>query len=145
MASQKVMLLDTQYSTVTGSGEIYLGKETLALKIVPHPKGVTLNLSVPVHVGGTLLKPTFTPDEGALAVRLGGLIGATLFPPAMLLALGDLGSSDGGCSKANQQGDTTTSTASGIGGAVEGAASDVGKAVDGVVKDVGSQIDSLFK
>ncbi len=128
VASQKVLLLDTQYSTVTGSGEIYLGKETLDLKIVPHSKGITLNLSVPVRVGGTLLNPTFTPDECALALRIGDLLGATLFPPTMLLALGDMGSSNGDCSKANQPSEGST----------------VGDAVDGVVKNVGDTIDSLF-
>jgi uncharacterized protein involved in outer membrane biogenesis len=140
VAEQKVLLLDTQYSTVTGSGSIDLGKETLALKIVPHAKDATLNLSVPVHIGGTLLKPTYTPDEGALALRIGGLIGATLFPPAVLLALGDLGSSDGGCSKANQP-----TTSSGVAGTVEGVTNDVGNAVDDVVKGVGDTIDSLFE
>jgi uncharacterized protein involved in outer membrane biogenesis len=143
VASQTVMLLDTKYSTVTGSGEIYLAKETLDLKVVPHSKGVTLNLAVPINVRGTLLHPTFTPDEGALALHLGGLLGATLFPPAMLLSLGDLGSGDTGCSDANQP--EKSDLLSDVGSAVGGAASDVGTALDGAVKDVGSQIDSLFE
>ena len=143
VASQKVMLLDTNDSTVTGSGEIYLGKETLDLKVVPHSKGVTLNLAVPIHVRGTLLHPTFTPDEGALAMHLGGLLGATLFPPALLLSMGDLGSGDTGCSDANQP--KQSDLLSDVGSAVGGAASDVGTAVDDDVKGVGDQIDSLFE
>ena len=143
VASQTVMLIDTKYSTVTGSGEIYLGKETIDLKVVPHSKGVALNLAVPIHVRGTLLHPTFTPDEGALALHLAGLLGATLFPPAMLLSLGDLGSGDTGCTDANQP--EKSDLLSEVGSAVGGAASDVGTAVDDAVKGVGDQIDNLLQ
>ena len=94
IATSQVMLFDTEYSTVAGEGDVNLGQETLALTVTPQSKSPTLNLSVPVKIGGTFLEPTFRPDELAVARRVGGLLGATLFPPAALLSLGDLGSGE---------------------------------------------------
>ena len=64
------------------------------MKVSPQSKSATLNVAVPIKIGGTFAEPTFRPDELATARRLGGLLGATLFPPAALLALGDLGTDD---------------------------------------------------
>jgi uncharacterized protein involved in outer membrane biogenesis len=94
VAVSKVMLVDAEYSTVTGTGRIDLGKETLDLKVTPESKSATLNLAVPVIIGGTLLAPTFRPDETATAQRIGGLLAGTVFPPAALLSLADLGSGE---------------------------------------------------
>ena len=94
VATSLVLLADTEYSTVVGEGSLDLGAETLAMKVSPQSKSATLNLAVPIKIGGTFADPTFRPDELATARRLGGLLGATLFPPAALLALGDMGSSD---------------------------------------------------
>ena len=89
IASKKVMLLDTDVATVVGEGSIDLGKETIAMTVTPSPKSVTLNVAVPVKVGGTLANPTFRPDELATARRVGGLA-LMLFPPAALASLGSL-------------------------------------------------------
>ena len=94
VATSRVLLADTEYSTVVGEGSLDLGKETLAMKVSPQSKSATLNLAVPIKIGGTFAQPTFRPDELATARRLGGLLGAALFPPAALLALGDMGSGD---------------------------------------------------
>ena len=142
IADQKVFLIDTQCSILVGEGKIDLKNETLDLLITPNSKGVSLNVTVPVRVRGTLASPTYTPDEAALALKLGALVGGALFPPALLLSLGDLGGgSDHGCVSAN-----TNASASG-GGVVDGAgevvddaAGAIGDAVDGI----GDEIDSLF-
>lgn len=94
VATSQVMLFDTEYSTVVGKGDVNLGKETLALVVTPQSKSPTLNLSVPIKVGGTFAEPSFAPDELAVARRVGGLLGSTLFPPAALLSLGDLGTGE---------------------------------------------------
>ncbi|MFP6697190.1 MAG: hypothetical protein VCF08_09845, partial [Alphaproteobacteria bacterium] len=94
VATSRVLLADTEYSTVVGEGSLDLGKETLAMKVSTQSKSATLNLAVPIKIGGTFAQPTFRPDELATARRLGGLLGAALFPPAALLALGDMGSGD---------------------------------------------------
>ena len=94
VATSQVLLADTEYSTVVGEGKMDLGQETLAMKVSPQSKSATLNVAVPIKIGGTFAEPTFRPDELATARRLGGLLGATLFPPMALLALGDMGSDD---------------------------------------------------
>ena len=94
IATSKILLADTEYSTIVGEGSMDLGREALAMKVSPQSKSATLNVAVPIKIGGTFAEPTFRPDELATARRLGGLLGATLFPPAALLALGDLGTDD---------------------------------------------------
>jgi uncharacterized protein involved in outer membrane biogenesis len=110
VATSRVLLADTEYSTVVGEGSMDLGQEALAMKISPQSKSATLNLAVPIKIGGTFAEPTFRPDELATARRLGGLLGATLFPPAALLALADLGSGeDNPCLKIAKGGGKTSS------------------------------------
>ncbi|MFP6697026.1 MAG: AsmA family protein, partial [Alphaproteobacteria bacterium] len=78
VATSRVLLADTEYSTVVGEGSLDLGKETLAMKVSPQSKSTTLKLAVPIKIGGTFAQPTFRPDELATARRLGGLFGAAL-------------------------------------------------------------------
>ena len=100
IATSRAMILDSEHSTVISEGSVDLGAETLALKVTPSPKVATLNVAVPVNIGGTLAEPTFRPDGLAAARKIGGLLGSTLFPPAALLGLGELGSStDNSCLK----------------------------------------------
>ena len=94
IATSQVLLADTDYSTVVGEGKMDLGREVLAMKVSPRSKSATLNVAVPVKIGGTFAEPTFRPDELATARRLGGLLGAATFPPLALLALGDMGSGE---------------------------------------------------
>ncbi|MDA0219136.1 MAG: AsmA family protein [Proteobacteria bacterium] len=148
LATQSVLLIDTQYSTLTGKGTIDLGKETIDETLTPNAKGVSLDLAVPVNIGGTLMDPTATPDEGALALKVGSLIGSVFFPPAALLGLSDLGiGADHPCVLANAPGGdgsgggiSTGSVVDGAGAAVEGAADAVGDAID----DVGKGLGDLF-
>lgn len=144
VATSQVMLFDTEYSTVVGKGDVNLGQETLALLVTPQSKSPTLNLSVPIKVGGTFAEPTFTPDELAVARRVGGLLGATLFPPAALLSLGDLGSGeDNPCLKLASgetkpaQGATGSGSA---GSAIEKAVESPKKAIE----DAGKSLKKLF-
>ena len=148
LATQSVLLIDTQYSTLTGKGTIDLGKETIDETLTPNAKGVSLDLAVPVNIGGTLMNPTATPDEGALALKVGSLIGSVFFPPAALLGLSDLGiGAYHPCVLANAPGGdgsgggiSTGSVVDGAGAAVEGAADAVGDAID----DVGKGLGDLF-
>ena len=138
VATSRVLLADTEYSTVAGEGSMDLGKETLAMKISPQSKSATLNLAVPIKIGGTFAEPTFRPDELATARRLGGLLGATLFPPAALLALADLGSGeDNPCLKIAKGGGKTTSQQT-----AQPAAQPAVKAVTDAIK---APLDSLTK
>ncbi|MDA1101199.1 MAG: AsmA family protein [Proteobacteria bacterium] len=94
IATSQVLLADTEFSTVVGEGQLDLGREVLAMKVSPQSKSATLNVAVPIKIGGTFAEPTFRPDELATARRLSGLLGMSLFPPLALLALGDMGSGD---------------------------------------------------
>lgn len=94
IAEHKLLLFDTDAITLVGTGRIDLRDERLHLKLTPQPKSTTLNMSLPVDVGGTLLSPTYSPDKAAAARRAGGLLGGLLFPPAALAAFIDMGSGD---------------------------------------------------
>ena len=94
IATRKVLLFDTDAVTVTGAGRIDLRRERLDLTFTPQPKSTTLNVSLPVHVGGTLLAPTFSADQSAAVRRAGSLLGGLLFPPAALAAFIDMGSGE---------------------------------------------------
>jgi len=94
VATSQIMLVDTEYSTVIGEGDMNLGQESLNLKVTPQAKSATLNVAVPVKVRGTFAEPSFAPDELATARRIGGLLGGLVFPPAALGALADMGTGD---------------------------------------------------
>jgi AsmA family protein len=147
IADQSVMLIDTQYSTLTGKGSIDLGKETIDETLTPHAKGVSLNLAVPVDITGTLTNPKATPDEGTLAVKIGSLIGSVFFPPALLLGLGDVGiGANHPCVIANTPGQDSSNGIS-TGDVVDGAGKvvdDAAGAVGSALEDVGKGLDSLL-
>ncbi len=96
-ATSQGTLIDTEYATVAAVGKVDLSTETLDLVFEPKPKSATLNVAVPVHVQGTLAHPTFRPDPGATLKKLGGLLGLSIFPPAALAGLGELGTGDNEC------------------------------------------------
>ena len=97
IATSQGTLIDTEYATVAAVGKVDLATETLNLVIEPKPKSVTLNVAVPVHVQGSLAHPTFRPDPGATLKKLGGLLGLSIFPPAALAGLGEIGTGDNEC------------------------------------------------
>lgn len=146
VAKSQVMLINTEYTVVSGEGDVNLGAEALNLVVTPQPKSATLNVSVPVKVGGTFADPTFKPDELAAARKIGGLLGATLFPPAAIVGLAEMGNSDNPCLKlARGEGGGAAAPAPGnavkppvdassIGGAAENLKEDAEKAVDGITK-----------
>ena len=142
LATPKVMAVNTEHVLVFGEGGADFGKETLNMKLTPKPKVATLNVSVPIKVGGTFLEPTFAPDELATVRRLGGLVGSAFFPPAALLAFGDLGGSDDPCIKemSTRIEATPAATPSSPADAVE----TVTKAAGKVLKAIGSGLKKSF-
>jgi AsmA family protein len=74
-ATTKALVLDTNGATILGSGGIDLGSERLDLRFDPSAKQTNLaNLAVPVKVGGTLAKPSVTPDPGKIAQNVVGTV-----------------------------------------------------------------------
>jgi AsmA family protein len=85
----RALVLETSDSTVTGSGTIDLGKETLDLRLLAHPKDASvLTASTPVAIQGTFRDPKIDvvseelEEKGLAALALGvvlPVIGA-IFP-----------------------------------------------------------------
>ncbi len=97
IATPKAILMETGRLGVVAEGEINLGTEQLALKVVPSPRDAGIApLAVPVRVGGTFAKPSFAPDAAAAAKgALGAVAGAALMgPAAILMPMMSSGSSD---------------------------------------------------
>ena len=94
LATNKALLFDTDFATIIGKGTINLATEGLDLTIDPQPKSATINTAVPVLIGGTLANPSYSVDKLAAARKVGGLLGAFVFPPAVLLGLGELGTGE---------------------------------------------------
>ncbi len=146
VATSKVLLADTEYSTIVGEGSMDLGKEALAMKVSPQSKSVTLNVAVPIKIGGTFAEPTFRPDELATVRRLGGLLGATLFPPAALLALGDMGSGDDNpCLKIAKGGGKKPAAKAAEKPAVESMTESATEAVKAPLESLTKSLGGLFK
>ncbi len=74
-ATSKALVLDTNGATILGSGGIDLGSERLNMRFDPSAKQTNLaSLAIPVKVGGTLAKPSVTPDPGKIAENVVGTV-----------------------------------------------------------------------
>ena len=144
--AETVMLMDTDLVVITGEGQVDFGQEVPALTLTPKSKSATLNVALPINVGGTFADPSFKPDELAAAKTLGSLLGSTVFPPAALLAFGDLGAGDNPCvaeaaaageapaeQPASNPVEAVTDT---VGDVIEGGAEGVGDAVEGIGRGI---------
>ena len=80
------LLLDTDVSTLTGSGQINLAQETLDLTLVPHTRNTSVvALRSPIHVGGTLAAPVASLDTSRILARGGGALVLGLLNPLLAL------------------------------------------------------------
>ena len=92
------LLLDTDVAAFVGKGTVNLGTEALDLIIDPQVKRMTLSAAVPVLIRGTFMKPEYSLDRKAAALRVGGLLGGLVYPPALIIGLGELGTfGEGDC------------------------------------------------
>lgn len=143
VANSKVLLFDTEYTTVTGKGAINLGTEEIDYQVDPRPKSVTVNTAVPVQITGMIGDPSISLNKLAAAAKVGGIVGSVFFPPAAIVALGDLGTGDDNpCVKkasegAKGGGQSATPPSKGITDAVKG----VG---DGVKEKLDKGLKGLF-
>jgi uncharacterized protein involved in outer membrane biogenesis len=94
IATSKAFLLDAKHSTLFGNGTINLGSEQISLLFTPKPKTTTLNVAIPVRVGGTLANPTYTLEKSGTLRKAVGLAGLFVFPPAALLGLAEMGTGE---------------------------------------------------
>lgn len=89
----RVALIDTPVTLVLGDGSIDLAKERLDLRVTARPKDVSpLTLRSPIHLRGSFVKPTATPEPGPIAARiLGGIVLAFANPLAAIIPFIDPG------------------------------------------------------
>ena len=84
--SADTLLLETDISSLSGSGQIDLGQETLDLRLVPRTRATSLvALRGPIHVGGTLGAPVVTLDKTRILTRAAGALALGLVNPLLAL------------------------------------------------------------
>ena len=80
------LLLDTEVSTITGSGSVDLGREKLDLTLVPKTKRSSpIALRGPIYVRGSFAQPEFEIDKGKVALRSVGALALGLINPLLAL------------------------------------------------------------
>ncbi|MGH7102979.1 MAG: AsmA family protein [Acetobacteraceae bacterium] len=77
-------LLEMTGLTLTGSGNFWLGPETLGLRMVPTLAYRDSALSLPVKVEGTFLAPKVAPEPAATARSAAGVAGGLISPKSGL-------------------------------------------------------------
>ncbi|MBK7280596.1 AsmA family protein [Candidatus Aalborgicola defluviihabitans] len=98
------LLLDTDVSTVVGSGSVNLALETLDLTLVPHTRTTSLvALRSPIYIRGTFDAPKVTLDTASILARSAGAVALGLLNPVLaLIPLVEKGPGrDQGCAQAS--------------------------------------------
>ncbi|HMN46218.1 MAG TPA: AsmA family protein [Povalibacter sp.] len=87
------LAFDTTDTVIFGEGDINLRREAFDLRLNPQPKDRSpLTLRTPLKIGGSFKDPSFRPEIGPLAARVGAAAALySLAPPAALLALIETG------------------------------------------------------
>lgn len=96
------LILDTEVTTIIGTGSVDLGQELLNLTLNPKTKDTSpLALRSPIYVRGTFAKPVVQVDKVRVATRaLGAVALATVNPLLALIPLIDAGPGrDSDCSQ----------------------------------------------
>lgn len=100
IATARAVAFDTTDTVILMDGKIDFRDEKLDLDVMPRPKDFSpVSIRVPLHIGGTLAKPTFAPRAEPLLLRI-GLVSALamIAPPLALLGLIERGpGEDTGC------------------------------------------------
>jgi uncharacterized protein involved in outer membrane biogenesis len=80
------LVLDTEVSTIVGSGSIDLGQEKLDLTLVPKTRYISpVALRSPIYVRGTFSNPEVDLDKGRIAARGAGALALGLINPLLAL------------------------------------------------------------
>jgi uncharacterized protein involved in outer membrane biogenesis len=78
LATSKVLVSDTNSTTVIGEGTVNLGTEKQDLLFDQKPKDTSLfGLVPPIRVGGTFADPSFLPDAAGTALGVAKTLGTT--------------------------------------------------------------------
>lgn len=94
------LIVDTELTTIVGTGSVDLGQEKLDLTLTQKTKHLSpVTLRSPIHVRGSFARPEVAIDKGRMAARALGAIGLGLLNPWLaLIPLVDAGpGSDSDC------------------------------------------------
>jgi AsmA family protein len=82
----KSMVLDTQITTIIGSGDINMAQETLSLDLQPHTKVFSpLALRSPIYIRGKFAKPEVSLDKTKLVLRSAGTLALGAINPFLAI------------------------------------------------------------
>lgn len=80
------LLVDTEVSTITGSGRIDLGREALDLTLQPRTRNTSpVALRSPIYVKGSFSRPEVDVDKTHIVVRGAGAVALGLVSPVLAL------------------------------------------------------------
>ncbi len=80
----KTMVMDTEVTTVMGSGAINLRDETVDLTLKPKTKATSpLALRSPIYLRGSFVKPVASVDKGKVVARVVGAVALGLVNPIL--------------------------------------------------------------
>lgn len=74
MARPQAMLAETAVADVVGSGEINLGEERLALRLLPEVRLGGVGITAPVLIGGTFAAPSYRLDQARVPEAAAGIL-----------------------------------------------------------------------
>ena len=78
----KAMVLDTEITTIVGTGDINMAQETLHLDLQPHTKVFSpVALRSPIYIRGKFAKPEVKLDKSKLIMRSAGAIAMGILNP----------------------------------------------------------------
>jgi uncharacterized protein involved in outer membrane biogenesis len=91
--SARTLLMETDGSLITGSGQLDLGRERIDLRIRTESKHFSIgSLPTPILIGGTLKKPSVGLEPAEAAARAGAAAGlGVIAPPLAILPTIQLG------------------------------------------------------
>lgn len=82
----KILVLDTDITTITGTGDINLAQETLNLDLEPHTKVISpLALRSPIYIQGKFAKPEVSVDKTRIILRSAGVVALGIINPFLAI------------------------------------------------------------
>lgn len=82
----KTLLLDTDITTVIGSGDVNMHQESLHIDLKPHTKVISpVALRTPIYIRGTFAKPDITVNKTDLALQGAGAVALGAINPLLAI------------------------------------------------------------
>ena len=96
----QVLVLNTENTTILGSGTIDLAKEQWDLTFKPQPNTTKLSATaVPVMLKGSFFEPEIKVGKAGILRKLSAIVGVVVYPPAAVAGLLELGAGKETCMK----------------------------------------------